>query len=407
MSALLGRASGAGACVGAAVLCKQDYGLGVGGALGVALLLARERPGGVRRALAFAASAALVVAPALLYFAAHGALGAFLEQTVVRPLHVAATGHYVGMPPLLPLLHQDPALRAEIGSYFPAILLTLGERWSAIHAGWLYRETAVWDVLLKLLFYAPFLIWTVAALRWLRGGRRDRHLVLLAYMGGFLLAFNRPRDWVHLMMIYPPALLVGTTLLAETSGRTARMLSSLAIGGLALVSVRLGLDLRHVFDRPVASPRGGVYADAHHGPLLDDLLAYIDTHAPPGAPVPVYPLQPGLEFLAGREGAGGFHVIWPGQDPARDERIIADLEARDVRLVIYSFSEVPSLGSFRQNAPRLFAYLARHYAIERVFAREPFGPLWCALGRRPAAPPPGTPLPASDGLAPALWPFTS
>ncbi len=399
-------ALGAGACVGAAILCKQDYGLGVGAALGLAILLAPERTGKVRRALAFAGSAALVVAPALLSFAAHGALRPFFDQTVVRPLRAAATSRYLGLPPLLPLLHQDAALRAGIGSYFPAVLLTLAERWSAIHSGWLYRETAVWDVVLKLLFYAPFLVWAAAALRWARGGLRDRHLVLLAYAGGFLLAFNRPRDWVHLMMVYPPVLLVGTTLLAAAPARAARVLPSAALGLLALLSAELGRELRHAFDWPLASPRAGVLADAHNGPLLDELLAYIDAHAPPGAPVPVYPLQPMLEFLAGREGAGGVHVIWPGQDPARHERIIADLEARDVRLVIYSFSHYASLGSFRENAPRLFEYLARHYAIERVFAHEPFGPLWCALGRRPQGPPPGTALPGSDGLVPALWSFT-
>src|SRR5437899_2824392 len=273
-------ALGAGACVGAAVLCKQDYGLGVGAALGLAILLAPERTGKVRRALAFAGSVALVVAPALLYFAAHGALRPFFDQTVVHPLRAAATG------------------------------------------------------------------------------------------------------------------------------RAAQVLPSAALGLLALLSAELGRELRHAFDWPLASPRAGVLADAHNGPLLDELLAYIDAHAPPGAPVPVYPLQPMLEFLAGREGAGGVHVIWPGQDPARHERIIADLEARDVRLVIYSFSHYASLGSFRENAPRLFEYLARHYAIERVFAHEPFGPLWCALGRRPQGPPPGTALPGSDGLVPALWSFT-
>src|SRR5207244_608203 len=277
-------ALGAGACVGAAVLCKQDYGLGVGAALGLAILLAPERTGKVRRALAFAGSVAFVVAPALLSFAAHGALRPFFDQTVVRPLRAAATSRYLGLPPLLPLLHQDAALRAGIGSYFPAVLLTLAERWSAIHSGWLYRETAVWDVVLKLLFYAPFLVWAAAALRWARGGLRDRHLVLLAYAGGFLLAFNRPRDWVHLMMVYPPVLLVGTTLLAAAPGRAARVLPSAALGLLALLSAELGRELRHAFDWPLASPRAGVLADAHNGPLLDELLAYIDAHAPPGPP---------------------------------------------------------------------------------------------------------------------------
>src|SRR2546425_1232548 len=118
------------------------------------------------RAFVCGAGPALAPPPPPLYFAARGALGPLREQSVVRPLRVAAPSRYVGLPPLLPLLHQDAVLRTGIGSYFPAILLTLGERWSAIHAGWLYRETAVWDVLLKLLFYAPFVVWGVAALRW-------------------------------------------------------------------------------------------------------------------------------------------------------------------------------------------------------------------------------------------------
>src|SRR5207249_23254 len=124
---------------------------------------------------------------------------------------------------------------------------------------------------------------------------------------------------------------------------------------------------------------------------------------------PVWPLQPMLEFLAGREGAGGFHVIWPGQNPARDERIIADLERRDVRVAIYSLSQYASLGSFRMNAPRLYDYLVDHYAIDAVFARELFGPLLCALIRRPAAPPPGIPLraPADGALADVRWPFAT
>ncbi len=394
---------GAGVCVGAAILCKQDYGVGVGAALGLALLCAR--PLDLRRVAGFALGATLVVAPALLYFVAHGAGDALLQQTIIRPLRVAATSRYVGLPPLRPLVHQDETLRASIGSYFPAVLLTLEERWSAIHAGWLYRETAVWDVVLKVLFYAPFLVWVAAAGRWLRRGAYEGHLALLAYAGGFLLAFDRPRDWIHLMMVYPPALLLGTALVAEAPRRTLRVAAGIGVACFVLVSMKLGVELRHLFGWRLASPRAGVLADAHHGPLVDELLAYIDAHAEAGAPVPVYPLQPMIEFLAAREGAGGFHVIWPGQDPTRDERIIADLENRRVGLVIYSFSQYATLGSFRENAPSLFAHLVQHFTITRVFAREAFGPLWCALERRPDTPRPGTALPAGDRLVPALWPF--
>jgi hypothetical protein len=149
--------------------------------------------------------------------------------------------------------------------------------------------------------------------------------------------------------------------------------------------------------------------DAQNGALLDDVLGYIERRAVPGSRVPVVPLQPGIAFLSGREGAAGFHVIWPGQDPARDERI---LEAHDVQLVIYSFSQYAMLGSFRANAPLLYDYLVDHFTIDRVFAREPFGTLLCGLKRRvpagargrsllplvPSAGPPGV-------LTVARWPF--
>jgi hypothetical protein len=103
-------------------------------------------------------------------------------------------------------------------------------------------------------------------------------------------------------------------------------------------------------------------------------------------------------------------VIWPGQDPARDQRVIADLEAYDVQLVVYSFSQYAMLGSFRANAPLLYDYLVDHFAIERVFTREPFGPLLCALGRRGA--PHGrsllTLVPSAEPrgvLSAVRWPF--
>ncbi len=404
-----------GAFVGAAILCKQDYGLGVGGALGLALLLrpvlSRSPRGAVLPASLYTAGIVFVLVPPLVAFAAAGALGALVEQTFLRPLLLESTFNYARLPPVFPLLAQTPGLRADAGSYFPAILITLTNYWNAINGGWLYRETAVWDVVLKLTFYAPFVAWIGAAFTWLRRRPADeRRLFLLAYAGGFLLAFNRPRDWVHLMMLYPPTLLLGLTLLASLPPRVERVAAvmvGLGLVGLALVSLRLGVELRSQFAWRLATPRAGIAADFRGGPLLDDVLAYVARRAPADAPVPAYPLLPMLEFLAGREGAGGFHVIWPGQNPARDERIIADLEARDVSLMLYSLSQ------YRDNAPRLYDYLVDHFAIERVFTREPFGPLLCALGRRPVGDAEGRSLlelvPSAEppgALVTARWPFT-
>ena len=397
-----------GALAGAAILCKQDYGAGVGGALGLFLaaraLVGRGR---VLPAALYAAGGALVVLPAFAAVWAAGLLGPLVEQAFVRPLALVSTFGYTHLPPLRPLLHQDGALRAQIGSYFPAILLTL--RWEDIAAGWLYGETPLWDLALKVVFYAPYLVWAAAALLWARGARR---LLVLAYAAGFLVAFNPPRDWVHLMMVFPPTLVLGTALVAAASTRAPRAATGLAALGLAaaaVASAALAADLRHQFAWPLRAPRAGIRADARHGPIIEDILAHVAAHAPPGTPVPVWPVQPMLEFLAGREGAGGFHVIWPGQDPARDRRIIADLERRDVRVIVYSLSQYAHLRRFRDNAPELYAYLVHHWTIERVFTREAFGPLFCALGRR-ATPPPGRPLVEQlppGALSLARWPFAT
>jgi len=397
-----------GALVGAAILCKQDYGVGVGGALGLFFV---ARPfvgsGSFAPAALYAAGGALVVLPAFAAVVTAGLLGPLVEQTFVRPLALVSSFGYAHLPPVRPVLHQAAALRADIGSYFPAILLTLG--WNEIAAGWVYRETPLWDLALKLAFYAPFVVWGAAALLWARGARR---LLVLAYAAGFLVAFDPPRDWVHLMMVFPPTLVLGTALVAEASTRAPRVAAGLAALGLAAaatVSAGLAADLRHQFAWPLHAPRAGIRADARHGPIIEDILAHIAAHAPPGTPVPVWPVQPMLEFLAGREGAGGFHVIWPGQDPARDRRIIADLERRDVRVIVYSLSQYAHLRRFRDNAPKLYAHLVHHWTIERVFTREAFGPLFCALGRR-AEPPPGRPLVERlppGALSLARWPFAT
>ncbi len=405
---------GAGVAAGLGVLCKQDYGLGVAGALGLALLL---RPGGPPRlgtAVRFTAGVALATAPALAALAAAGALGAFVQATVVLPLSGAMRFPYVGLPPLRPLFRQDPVLRAAVGHYLPSILATV--RWEEIAYGRLWRETAVWDVVLKTLYWGPLAVWGAAALTWGAGWlwrtASAERLVVLAWAGGFLLAFNRPRDWVHLMMIYPPVLVVGTALAADALRRAPRALATalaaalgVAVLALALVSVRLAADLRAKCDYPPATARAGVTTDASHGPIIDDVLAWIAAKAPPGAPVPVYPMQPMLEFLAGRTGAGGFHVIWPVQPADRDVRIIADLERERVPAVVYSFSQYAHLGSFQENAPRLFDYLVDHYEIARVFSREVWGPLLVGLTRRPDRPPSGVSLLDAAPAARARWPF--
>jgi hypothetical protein len=243
----------------------------------------------------------------------------------------------------------------------------------------------------------------------------ERRLALLAIAGGFLLAFNRPRDWVHLMMIYPAAILLAAVMLERgvraLPARVARGIEVGLVVGLAALLVHAGglaRDLRRAYAVPVDIPRCGVTADPVTAGLLTDVVGYITRQSAPGDAVPVYPIQPMFGFLAERDAPAGFYFIFPIQDPQRDERIIAELERRRVGTVVYSFSQYAHLGSFEETAPRLFAYLARHYEIATVFGHDRFGPLMCALRHRHEAAADGAPgeWGPDSVFARALWPFT-
>jgi hypothetical protein len=433
-----GRVLAAGALAGAAVMSKQDYGLAVSGLVTLVLAfdgIVRRAPGvtvagGLGAALRFVAGGAAVVLPSLAYFAWQGALDDLVNQAFLVPLSGALQFSYTRLPDLTPFFAQDPALRADIGSYFPSILATLW--WGTIGTGHVWKSTYVWDMTLKLVYWAPLFVTGFATVTWLVGIARRlsrgvapddpqrledaRRLVLLAWACGFLLAFNRPRDWVHLMMVYPPSLVVGAVLLERVARRLpapARLAwgtaCALPVLALCAVSVLLARDLRRDVSYALATPRGGVRIDPRNGPIIDELLAYVDENVPPGEPLPVYPVQPMLTFLAGRAAAGGFHVIWPVQDPSRDDRIVADLERRKPSTIVYSLSQYQHLGTVQQNAPKLFAYLVENYEIARVLSREANGPLVTILRRRGGARG-GEPLfdrlvPSAETLTRARWPF--
>jgi hypothetical protein len=428
----------AGVLAGAAVMSKQDYGLAVSGLVTLVLAfdgIVRRAPGttivgGLAAALRFVAGGAAIVLPALAYFAWMGALDDLVNQAFLVPLSGALQFTYTRLPDLTPLFAQDAALRAEIGSYFPSILATLW--WGTIGTGHVWKQTAVWDTTLKLVYWAPLLVTGTALVVWLAGVVRrllsgtpaddprrledSRRLVLLAWACGFLAAFNRPRDWVHLMMIYPPSVVVGAVLLERLARRLPRPARlawgaawALPVLALCVVSALLVRDLRRDVSYALATPRGGVRIDQHNGPIIDELLAYVDENVPAGEPLPVYPVQPMLTFLAGRDAAGGFHVIWPVQDPSRDDRIVADMERRKPSTVVYSLSQYQHLGTVQKNAPKLFAYLVDHYEIARVLSREPNGPLVTILRRRATSDRSDSLLDATaqgaSMLTRARWPF--
>lgn len=434
----------AGLCAGVGIMSKQNYGLAVTGALGLALLifpwLDPKRPAGFFQTLIPGATVGVstlaVIVPSFAWFASQGALGDMYEQTWVFPFTLMSNLSFTELPDLWPLFGQDSNLRAQIGSYFPAILATLwwypcpGCFVSDMSRGPLWQTTSFWDTSLKLFYWAPLFAYFAAGILWgakIIQARRhgdapdesERRLLMLAFAGGFLIAFNKPRDWVHLMMVYPPMLAVGAVLLRDAMNALPRPFryaaGTLATAGLAAtmaLSVLLMIDLRRQIDWPLQMARGGVYADPQNGPILDDVVKYVHEESPGFAPTPSWPVQPMMAFLAGRTTAGGYHVIWPSQAETRDAKIIADFEGEDVSHMIYSTSQFEHLGPFRTNAPELYDYLVENFEVDRVFSREPNGPIVLGLAREPTLAETDTRIPLKDqlqreipGASWEIWPF--
>ena len=108
---------------------------------------------------------------------AKGGVSAVARPSGGRVMVLVGAAHFVShfymlvLPPLFPLLAQEPSLRdtSSLYVYAPALLGTVVVKTFRTTA--LYRDTPVWDLALKSFYYAPYLV--VAASAWVpwRGRR--------------------------------------------------------------------------------------------------------------------------------------------------------------------------------------------------------------------------------------------
>ena len=385
---------------GLSLLCKQDSGLTSLAALATAVLLFPARAGRTAGFVAFTAGAAAVCLPAVAYFTAAGALPDIWAQTVAMPLRWARTFPYPGLPALQPFFLQDPTFRAQAFGYFPGILFTL--YWPNINTSWLYRSTPFWEISLKIVYYMPISVAVAAAIavrhrrRQLEPVRLASRVVLLLFATAFLLAFNKPRDWIHLMVLFMPTLLLALMLASDLASilpralrRAGAAVAWLGVAAALGLAAKLAVDLRAFTPETLALPGGTVRVTEDEAQVLTEIARYVDANLPPGAPLPVLPYQPLISFLLGRDAGVSDYVIWPVSPyPDLNQRLIRDLEHARVETIIYSISQYAgNLRSFQENAPALFAYLVDHYEMVKTFSMRPWGLVLTALRRRdPAAP---------------------
>jgi hypothetical protein len=392
----------AGLLFGLGVLCKQDYGavalLAFAATLAVhARTAPAPRPRLAPLAAAFLGPAALVGAAAGLHFWRAGVLGDVVRFAVLNHFVGMSTFEYSSFPDLLPLFAQDPALRSydRLPTYIPAIVYVVD--WLPLRESRVFQQTWLYDLALKLYYYAPYPIVAFGLLRLVRrraelaapATRRARlaELALFAFGAALMVwvRLNKPQDYVHLAVLYWPMLLLPLLWLGGWLARrhhthprhAAVALALLLVPASAVVaySAHLAWRLRTLHDTPIPGERGGIFVTHNEAAVLGQALEYVAGRSAPGETVAILPYFPILHFLADRPGPDrSSYIVWPFPElPDRDRRIIDSFERERPEVLVYAFNRLGGFPDMRAFAPELYAYLVERYEIERIFSTDYLG----------------------------------
>ncbi len=375
----------AGLLFGLAVYCKQDYGAAALIVMTATLIVEARRRGASfwKPVSVFVGAGAFVGAVVGVYFAVQGILPDLVQQTVLNHLRGIGEFEYSTYPSLFPLFAQDPAIRTQAGvfAFFPGIVTTVDLE--TLRQNFLFRETFVYDVLLKLFYWGPYAFGAFAVVRVARRARPVEEVLLAGLNAVFLvlLTVNRPQDFLHSAVLVWPMLcllVVYAEELLDASRTLAWVLAALLLlPGLPLLgyTARGYVLLRSQNTEPVAGARAGILARPSEATMLADVTGFMRENAAPGETVGVMPYFPIVHFLADRAGPHrSAYIVWPfAEFEDRDRRIIDAMEAAGTRTVVYNFTQFSTFPRMREFAPELFGYLVDHFETTRVFTYDKSG----------------------------------
>jgi len=324
-----------GIAAGISVLFSQEFGAAFVFAAAVGFAVRRDH----RAALIFAAGLAAAIAPTLLYYAFHGALGPMLHDIATYPRYLLAGYANLPFPSLLPSLPLD--------------LTDLGSRKSAI-LRLSYAVPAVCTAGLVLSLGISRIDWRrpLASLRE-TAARLERDpmrlaVFLMALFGllSFRSALGRS-DLPHLQAAMPGAVAVLCVGVDRTLGlwragrglrplalsRTALLVAFLLLGGFvqtsgplkdAAQSIRVATNLVRFGYEPKGSRR------------VTRVMRWVQLNTAPGEPVLFLPNDAAYYFLADRPNPIRFvlgHQI-VGDDHRRE--VLSDLGSRPPRYIVWN-----------------------------------------------------------------------
>ncbi|MCP5041739.1 MAG: hypothetical protein GY944_11985, partial [bacterium] len=305
-------------------------------------------------------------------------------------------------------------------NYFPGLIFTVDAE--GVRNSFLYRETPVPDLILKVFFYAPYFVVALGAIRlWRRRGQLWSLLGRPAFLSEFLLysfafgillilTFNKPQDYVHFAVVYWPFLCLALVYLHSFLRGRGRRAIALAVvvaipaAALSGYGVLLMNRLRESNTELVPGARAGILASPNEGKVLSEIVRYVEENTEPEDKVAVIPYFPIVQFLMDRRGPHrSAYIVWPfAEFEDRDARIIRAIEADRTDVIIYNFTQFINFPLMSEFAPELFAYIVDHYRMDEVFSYDYAGYKLAAL-RRQDGPAAGTPIVGEANVDGALW----
>lgn len=402
-----------GATLGIATMFKQDY----GGFAGIGILIyfvlwpkLREAENGrshtnlsyARIIPIYILGGLMIGLPYFVYLLRIHAFRDFLEITLLIPLTLESTREATRLLPIWPLFQQDDYLRSHWLQYAPAIsffkLFSNPHVWQ--EPGFIYKFTPLWDMLIKLEHYSPYICTLgVAGHLISRYRKADRTIqfqnmtvVIIVSLFVFLTQ-HQPFDHAHLMQMYLPVFFLLGYLISVFLGRIAsrKRLHIATCAGLGLLFVFyiyqtiVGVSvITSTYSAKLEGPRAGFYLRKSHRNTVNGALQHIQKNTSPGEPIFVLPYHSLFYFLSKRPNPTRYQLLWPVKIfPEMDEEIIEGLENAHVNYLVKFHTIHPGIGSFEDYAPKIAQYVNENYVVEKEFGKRNIGMRISVLKRKP------------------------
>jgi hypothetical protein len=385
-----------GLIVAVATLFKQDF--GVFSAMGLFLYLflwPNLRPDSlsmhdagfsrVKVVTAYVSGGLALGLLVFIFFAFRGAHTDLLQNTLLVPLTRETTREATPLIPILPLLQQDHFVRDNWFQYAPSITFTrLLLNWqNQTPPGFLYGRTPVWEILLKLIHYLPYLatlaVAAILAKRYIKKDNsvQDQKMAAVLVVGtSLIMTQHKPYDYAHLMQLYLPVfVLVAFTIDSLLNAiRSRKAVLYMMLGFLSILS---GIYLFHTviglafvaghYSAKLEGPRANIYLTQGDHDSLTEAMEFVTEHTSSSDPVFVVPYHSLFYFLADRPNPTRYENLWPVKAfENMNQEIFEDLEENNVQYIIEFPQEHEGIGSYRTFAPEIARYMINNFATEKT-----------------------------------------